>query len=259
MDSFTKLAFSIKKKEGTKLLKALGLSGAALAGGGIGLALHNSMLGTEALEQAAALNRARRQWAGAVDGITQEAAEGAAMNNALSLSHGGSQLNSDVSHLTIPPMSMESFGELPKPLTGNAPIEGVTDSESLKKLYVKELMQKAKEDADLTNKMLNAKVIPKAVEPQARIQLTDEAAAKLQAKLKALPENDWAANKARMEADEAKFKFEQERNEVFEKMRRNQQGNAKLNPADFFKLSPENQNKTLKVFRDFSEPIGGKK
>jgi hypothetical protein len=83
MNSFTKLAFSIKKKESSNLLKALGLSGAALAGGGLGLALHNSMLGTEALEQAAALNKARRQYAGIVEDITREFEEGKAMNKAL--------------------------------------------------------------------------------------------------------------------------------------------------------------------------------
>jgi hypothetical protein len=251
MDSFTKLAFSIKKKEGSNLLKALGLSGAALAGGGMGLALHNSMLGTEALEQAAALNRARRQYAGVVEDITREFEEGKAMNKAVSRTPG--------SELIGPTVSLDSFGELPKPLTGNAFIPGVTDSASIKSNIVKEIMTRNKQDEDLVQKMLNAKVIPRAVEPQARIPLTDQATAKLQAKLKGIPENDWAARKARMGADEAKFKFEEEKSRVFDKMRRNQEGNAKIKPDDIFKLSPENQNKVLKIFRDFAEPIGGKK
>jgi hypothetical protein len=84
MNSFTKLAFSIKKKQSTNLLKALGLTGAAATGLGLGHVLHNSMLGTEALEQAAALNKARRQYSKLVEAVDQNIAEGKAMNNAMS-------------------------------------------------------------------------------------------------------------------------------------------------------------------------------
>jgi hypothetical protein len=186
MNSFTKLAFSIKGKQSTNLLKALGLTGAAATGLGLGNVLHNSMLGTEALEQAAALNKARRQYSKLVEAVDQTIAEGKAMNNALPTIP-GSQLKSDISHLTVPSKPFDMFGELPKPITGNAPIFGVTDNKSIAKRVVEEMMTKAKKDEDFMKKLLSAKVIPKAVEPQAKIPLTDDAVAKLQAKLKSIP------------------------------------------------------------------------
>jgi hypothetical protein len=258
MNSFTKLAFSIKKKQSTNLLKALGLTGATATGLGLGHVLHNSMLGTEALEQAAALNKARRQYSKLVEAVDQTVAEGKAMNNALPTIP-GSQLKSDISHLTVPSKTFDMFGELPKPITGNAPIFGVTDNKSIAKRVVEEMMTKAKQDEDFMKKLLSAKVIPKAVEPQAKIPLTDDAVAKLQAKLKSIPENDWDARKARMDSDAAKFEFEKQKSITFDKMRRNMQGNAKIDPYEAIKVSPETQNKILKVFKSFSEPIGGTK
>jgi hypothetical protein len=61
-----------------------------------------------------------------------------------------------------------------------------------------------------------------------------------------------------MDSDAAKFEFEKQKNITFDKMRRNMEGNAKINPYEALKLSPETKNKILKVFKGMSEPIGGK-
>lgn len=292
MNSFTKLAFSIKKKQSTNLLKALGLTGAAATGLGLGHVLHNSMLGTEALEQAAALNKARRQYAGlvehmdAINNMKSEASEQAAEIRKLKSLVPGTQLLSDVSTLKAPEVSFDMFDELPRPLSGNN-VEGpivfgkrdtpvpifsfsgdgeyqilgqtparVSDRYSL----IDKMVSQSRESDEFLKQLQNAKVIPKAVEPQAKIPLTDDAVAKLQAKLKSIPENDWDARKARMDSDAAKFEFEKQKSIVFDKLRRNMQGNAKkIDPYEAIKVSPETQNKILKVFKSFSEPIGGTK
>jgi hypothetical protein len=250
MNSFTKLAFSIKKKQSTNLLKALGLTGAGAAGLGLGHMLHNSMLGTEALEQAAALNKARRQYSNLVTSIDDAVAEGKALNNAMPATPG--------IQLSVPSATSEMFGELPRPLTGKAFIPGVTDSKSISKKFVETMMTKAKQEDDFMKKLLSAKVIPKEVAKQERIPLTEGSVAKLQSKLKSLPENDWAARKTRMDSDAAKFELEKQRSIISDKLRRNMEGNAKINPYEALKLSPETQNKILKVFKGMSEPIGGK-
>jgi hypothetical protein len=62
-----------------------------------------------------------------------------------------------------------------------------------------------------------------------------------------------------MDSDAAKFEFEKQKNITFDKMRRNMQGNAKIDPYNAIKVSPKTKNKILKLFKSFSEPIGGTK